>query len=476
MNSVRFLLLPLLLLFAVSSSAQITTANLLTSTTNKLVRPTEFGTNLIAQPDAASARTLLGVSAGSSFTNANFVGGTVTGMTNSDLTASRVMVSGATGIPTNGSVTSATLLFLDATSSIQTQLNAKAAMTTLAGYVTNLGGLATNLTVDGLTVTIGQTNSHLTASRVVVTDANKGLVSSATTATEIGYVSGVTSALQTQLDAKAPLASPTFTGTITGNGAGLTNLSAGSLLNLYAEGARVGTAPAATNLNSVAIGMDSSTSTASNAVALGGSTASGSSSFSAGQLATASGVFAVAIGYATEATTDYAVAIGRVTKANAIASIATGESSKATLYGQHAHSSGSLGASGSSQTSVLVAAGVSTSGSATNIYLGGSSSFPMTLANNTTWSFHVRVIARRTDATGENMDWTFDGIIKRDANAASTALVGDVVVSPRTGVTTAWDCTVTANATDGSLQINVTGEAAKTIRWVARIETVEVSN
>jgi len=34
-------------------------------------------------------------------------------------------------------------------------------------------------------------------------------------ATELGYVDGVTSAIQTQLDAKAPLASPTFTGTVT---------------------------------------------------------------------------------------------------------------------------------------------------------------------------------------------------------------------------------------------------------------------
>jgi hypothetical protein len=33
--------------------------------------------------------------------------------------------------------------------------------------------------------------------------------------TEIGYLNGVTSAIQTQLDAKAPLASPTFTGTVT---------------------------------------------------------------------------------------------------------------------------------------------------------------------------------------------------------------------------------------------------------------------
>lgn len=34
------------------------------------------------------------------------------------------------------------------------------------------------------------------------------------TTTELNYVDGVTSAIQTQLDAKAPLASPTFTGTV----------------------------------------------------------------------------------------------------------------------------------------------------------------------------------------------------------------------------------------------------------------------
>jgi len=33
--------------------------------------------------------------------------------------------------------------------------------------------------------------------------------------TEIGYLNGVTSAIQTQIDAKAPLSAPTFTGTVT---------------------------------------------------------------------------------------------------------------------------------------------------------------------------------------------------------------------------------------------------------------------
>jgi hypothetical protein len=42
----------------------------------------------------------------------------------------------------------------------------------------------------------------LTASRAVVTDSSKNLASSAVTSTELGYVSGVTSAIQTQLNGK----------------------------------------------------------------------------------------------------------------------------------------------------------------------------------------------------------------------------------------------------------------------------------
>lgn len=51
-------------------------------------------------------------------------------------------------------------------------------------------------------------------SRAVVTDVSGNLATSATTATEIGYVSGVTSAIQTQLDSTVHLAgSETITGT-----------------------------------------------------------------------------------------------------------------------------------------------------------------------------------------------------------------------------------------------------------------------
>lgn len=54
-----------------------------------------------------------------------------------------------------------------------------------------------------------------TASRALVSDGSGFISAATTTATEIGYVNGVTSAIQTQINAKAPSASPTFSGTIT---------------------------------------------------------------------------------------------------------------------------------------------------------------------------------------------------------------------------------------------------------------------
>ena len=47
------------------------------------------------------------------------------------------------------------------------------------------------------------------------------------TTAELNYVSGVTSAIQTQIDAKAPLASPTFTGTVTIPTAAVTTVDLG---------------------------------------------------------------------------------------------------------------------------------------------------------------------------------------------------------------------------------------------------------
>ena len=76
---------------------------------------------------------------------------------------------------------------------------------------TNLYRSASNqLKTDGFVIVGG-----LTASRAIATDGSDQLVSSATTATELGYVSGTTSAIQTQLNSKLSSSGGTLTGPLT---------------------------------------------------------------------------------------------------------------------------------------------------------------------------------------------------------------------------------------------------------------------
>ncbi|MFZ2587743.1 MAG: hypothetical protein WAZ18_06480 [Alphaproteobacteria bacterium] len=60
-------------------------------------------------------------------------------------------------------------------------------------------------------------SSNLAASSALVSDASgKVAVSATVNSTELGYLDGVSSAIQPQFTAKAPLASPVFTGDPTG--------------------------------------------------------------------------------------------------------------------------------------------------------------------------------------------------------------------------------------------------------------------
>lgn len=68
------------------------------------------------------------------------------------------------------------------------------------------------------------TDQSLTADRALVSNGSKALVSSATTATEIGHVSGVTSAIQTQLDGKVNDTGDTMSGILSMGNNKITNL------------------------------------------------------------------------------------------------------------------------------------------------------------------------------------------------------------------------------------------------------------
>jgi len=114
----------------------------------------------------------------------------------SDLTASRALISDSGGDIAVSAVTDTELGYLDGvTSAVQTQIDGKQA--TITGAASSI------------------TSSNLTALRTLYSDASGKVAASSITATELSYLGGVTSAIQTQLNAKAPIASPTFTGTVT---------------------------------------------------------------------------------------------------------------------------------------------------------------------------------------------------------------------------------------------------------------------
>ena len=131
--------------------------------------------------------------------------GAATTIDDADLTASRALLSSGSGKVAVSDVTSTELGHLDGvTSSIQTQINGletrRDANVTVAA--SNNAALESRRTANiaGAVSTI--LTSDLTASRAMVTNSSGKVAVSAVTATELGHLDGVTSAIQTQIDSK----------------------------------------------------------------------------------------------------------------------------------------------------------------------------------------------------------------------------------------------------------------------------------
>jgi len=109
--------------------------------------------------------------------------GAATTIDDTDLTASKALISNASGKVAVSSVTDTELGYVSGvTSEIQTQINAKE--DTITGGASSI------------------TSSDLTASKALESDSSGKVSASSVTSTELGYVSGVTSAIQTQINAK----------------------------------------------------------------------------------------------------------------------------------------------------------------------------------------------------------------------------------------------------------------------------------
>jgi len=115
-----------------------------------------------------------------------------------------------------GAMVDASLTYVDATPLLQRAALTGDVTASAGSNVTEIGtGVIVNADVAaGAAIALSKLGTTA-ANRAVTTNGSGNIGAAVTTSTEISYVNGVTSAIQTQIDGKAPLDAPTFTGTVT---------------------------------------------------------------------------------------------------------------------------------------------------------------------------------------------------------------------------------------------------------------------
>ena len=209
----------------------------------------------------------------------------------------------------------------------------------------------------------------------------------------------------------------------------------------------IGDLAKATNSNAVCI-SNTSTASASNSAVLGGSSGTASANGSValgGSSNVADGIYSTAKGY-------YGNANGIRLKH------ATG------VYPNQQGAYYVLGHTTSDATPIALNTSVWTP-NATN---------QVVLPNNSAYFFSGTCIARQQAADGTDVGaWEFKGVIRREANAGTTTLIKSTIDD--FNVPTGWALALSADTTNGCLKVQATGVASTDIRWVATVQTSEVT-
>jgi hypothetical protein len=240
-----------------------------------------------------------------------------------------------------------------------------------------------------------------------------------------------------------------------------------------------GLAQASTGLGSMALGGSYASGTDSLAAAVANNTstygAKGTNSIALGYQSRAE-FRGIAIGYeATASGGTSAIAIGRTCTASGEYTYAFGMEAVNSTKGKFAFAS--FGSTGAYQFGLIVLRGSTTNDTARQLNFEGTTSYAnaqVTLPNNSAYAFSGIIVARRQAAGGtESAAWKVEGLIRREANAASTTLVASTVTAISN--VPGWTLALSADTTNGGLAVTATGAVATNIRWVATIQTSEVT-
>jgi hypothetical protein len=243
-------------------------------------------------------------------------------------------------------------------------------------------------------------------------------------------------------------------------------------------GVAIGLSTLASGSGALALGNDAH-ATDTNAVAIGKSArASQNQSTAIGENNTASGVNSIAVGpFAGTASGNYSICISTdSSSATEIASIAIGDSAVSNIRGAIKFASGRFDVSsrGQAQGGQFILRADTTDATATVLTTNNSTAAATNQiaapVNDTCIMFSGTLVAMQNGAQDQG-GWEIKGLLKNDGG--TTTLVSSNIQTFDDG--NGWVVALTADNTNNALAITCTGEAAHNIRWVANIQTSEVT-
>ena len=205
--------------------------------------------------------------------------------------------------------------------------------------------------------------------------------------------------------------------------------------------------------------------------------ATGNNSIAMGGLSKATQTRSFAVGYANQATAFAAGVIGVESEATAFNAMAYGSSAKSAVKGKHAFGTRQTAGVGKIQAGLHILWAATSNATPASLATDGASAASdnqAILPNDSAFAFHGTIVARENASFGTDCAaWKVEGLIRREGSAGTTVLVNSATTILDN--TPAWGMALTADTTNGGLAITVTGAASTNIRWVATINTSEVT-
>ena len=137
--------------------------------------------------------------------------------------------------------------------------------------------------------------------------------------------------------------------------------------------------------------------------------------------------------------------------------------------------SGSFAAAGDAQSGLYVLRGLATSTATTVLTVNNTTATTnnqVILPDNSSYMFKVFATAKSTTSNDEGA-WEFSGSISRYAGANTTVV--RTVNKTKIWASQAYDVNIVADAVNGGLSVQAIGVASGSVRFVAKVETVEVT-